>query len=51
MKAGDSAVDNVLAVFKRIHGKLLKAKKQLLLVAEPQHETSILNDVKAVFIR
>lgn len=49
MKASDDAVHNVLAVFARLHGKLLKANKQLLLVAEPQHEAVILADVRAIF--
>ena len=48
MKESDTAVTDVLSVFKGLHGKLLKAKKQLLLVAEPQHEASILADVKAI---
>ncbi|MCV2404060.1 insulinase family protein [Marinomonas sp. C2222] len=45
MKADDSAVEAVLAVFKRLHEKLLKANKQLLLVAEAQHETAIVDEV------
>jgi len=49
MKADNSSAEHVLAVFKRLHGKLLLANKQLLLVAEPQHEASILSDVQAVF--
>ncbi|MFT5595109.1 MAG: Zn-dependent M16 (insulinase) family peptidase, partial [Oceanicoccus sp.] len=49
MKADGSTVDRVLAIFKRLHAKLLLANKQLLLVAEPQHEASILSDVQAVF--
>ncbi|MEP0071374.1 MAG: insulinase family protein [Marinomonas sp.] len=49
MKESDDAVNNVLAVFARLHGKLLKASKQLLLVAEPQHETNILADVRGIF--
>ena len=49
MKADNAAVENVLAVFKRLHGKLLTAKKQLLLVAEPQHEASVLDNAQTVF--
>ncbi|MBJ7556381.1 insulinase family protein [Marinomonas spartinae] len=49
MKADNAAVENVMTVFKRLHGKLLTAKKQLLLVAEPQHEASVLDDAKTVF--
>lgn len=49
MKASDEAVHNVLAVFARLHAKLLQARKQLLLVAEPQHEAQILADVSATF--
>ena len=49
MKAGDNTVENVLAIFKRLHAKLLHAKKQLLLVAEPQHEANVLSEVQAVF--
>ena len=49
MKADSSKATDVLAVFKRLHEKLLQANKQILLVAEPQHEASVLNDVQAVF--
>lgn len=49
MKADSAAVEKVLAVFKRLHAKLLTAKKQLLLVAEPQHEATILDDAQTVF--
>ncbi|MFT5595157.1 MAG: Zn-dependent M16 (insulinase) family peptidase, partial [Oceanicoccus sp.] len=49
IKADGSNVDRVLVIFKRLHAKLLLANKQLLLVAEPQHEASILSDVQAVF--
>ncbi|WP_137170573.1 insulinase family protein [Marinomonas sp. FW-1] len=49
MKADSSTVENVLAIFKRLHTKLLQAKKQLLLVAEPQHEANVLSEVQAVF--
>ncbi|MBR7890212.1 insulinase family protein [Marinomonas sp. A79] len=49
MKADSHIVDNVLAVFKRLHNKLLQANKQILLVAEPQHEASLLEIVQAVF--
>ncbi|MDB4837404.1 insulinase family protein [Marinomonas sp.] len=45
MKADDTAVERVLSVFKRLHGKLLQAKKQVLLVAEAQHETAIVKEV------
>jgi len=48
MKESDAAVTEVLEIFKGLHSKLLKAKKQMLLVAEPQHEASILADVKAI---
>ncbi len=49
MKSDSAAVESVLAIFKRLQNKLLTAKKQLLLVAEPQHKASILNDVQIVF--
>jgi Zn-dependent M16 (insulinase) family peptidase len=49
MKANDEAVNHVLTVFKGLHSKLLKANKQLLLVAEPQHEESIVSDVRSIF--
>ncbi|TYL49096.1 insulinase family protein [Marinomonas sp. IMCC 4694] len=49
MKADVHAVEQVLAIFKRLHSKLLQANKQLLLVAEPQHEASIVQDAQAVF--
>lgn len=49
MKADSKAIDNVLAVFKRLHEKLLQANKQILLVAEPQHEVNVLNEVQSVF--
>ncbi|BFM50330.1 insulinase family protein [Marinomonas sp. THO17] len=49
MQKDAAAVEAVLAVFKRLHGKLLAAKKQLLLVAEAQHEGSITTCVKQVF--
>ncbi|WP_394183859.1 insulinase family protein [Marinomonas posidonica] len=49
MKADKAAVQQVLAVFKRIHSKLLRAKKQMLLVAEAQHEASIMTQVNEVF--
>ena len=49
MKADSKTAEDVLAIFKRLHEKLLQANKQLLLVAEPQHEASILNEVQAVF--
>jgi Zn-dependent M16 (insulinase) family peptidase len=48
MKEDDKAVNDVLALFKGMHAKLLKSKKQLLLVAEPQHEASIVSDVQAI---
>jgi Zn-dependent M16 (insulinase) family peptidase len=50
MKESDDAATAVLAVFQRIHGKLLKANKQLLLVAEPQHEASITDDARTIFV-
>ncbi|GAA0837727.1 MULTISPECIES: insulinase family protein [Marinomonas] len=49
MKADDTAVEELFAVFSRLHAKLLAAPKQMLLVAEPQHETSILESVQPVF--
>ncbi|MCB5162067.1 insulinase family protein [Marinomonas algarum] len=49
MKADDQAVDRVLAIFKRLHGKLLHASKQVLLVAEPQHESSIIEETQSAF--
>ena len=49
MKADDAAVSQVLSVFARIHAKLLAADKQLLMVAEPQHEAQMMADVKPVF--
>ncbi|AEF56331.1 insulinase family protein [Marinomonas posidonica] len=49
MKEDSVAVQQVLAVFKRIHSKLLQAKKQMLLVAEAQHEASIMTQVNEVF--
>lgn len=49
MKADSKTIDNVLAVFKRLHEKLLQANKQLLLVAEPQHEANLLSEVQSVF--
>jgi presequence protease len=49
MKADSNTVENVLAIFKRLHTKLLQAKKQILLVAEPQHEANVLSEVQTVF--
>lgn len=49
MKADSKTIENVLAVFKRLHEKLLQANKQLLLVAEPQHEANLLSEVQSVF--
>ncbi|RCW99926.1 insulinase family protein [Marinomonas foliarum] len=49
MKADSNTVENVLALFKRLHTKLLQAKKQILLVAEPQHEANVLSEVQTVF--
>lgn len=49
MKADSDTVENVLAIFKRLHTKLLQAKKQILLVAEPQHEATVLSEVQAIF--
>jgi len=49
MKADSNTVANVLAIFKRLHEKLLQANKQLLLVAESQHEASVMHEVQSVF--
>ncbi|RBP78683.1 peptidase M16 [Marinomonas rhizomae] len=49
MKADSKTAENVLAIFKRLHEKLLQANKQLLLVAEPQHEENVLREVQSVF--
>ncbi|MBJ7539558.1 insulinase family protein [Marinomonas transparens] len=49
LKADDSAAMAVLTIFSRLHGKILKASKQLLMVAEPQYEEQILTDVLPVF--
>ncbi|NVK75302.1 MAG: insulinase family protein [Oceanospirillaceae bacterium] len=49
MKADNSKAEEVLVVFKRLHQKLLKANKQMLLVAEPQHEADVLSAVETVF--
>ncbi|GAB3479346.1 insulinase family protein [Marinomonas epiphytica] len=49
MKADDAEVTKVLAIFKRLHSKLLVAPKQILLVAEPQHEENIKAIVTPIF--
>ena len=49
MKADSKAAEKVLAIFKRLHSKLLQANKQLLLVAEPQHEAAVLSEAQSVF--
>jgi len=49
IKADIKTAENILAIFKRLHEKLLQANKQLLLVAEPQHEATVLQEVQSVF--
>ena len=49
IKADGKTADNILAIFTRLHEKLLQANKQLLLVAEPQHEVNVLQEVQSVF--
>ncbi|MFT2110319.1 insulinase family protein [Marinomonas sp. 2405UD68-3] len=51
LKTDQAALANLMAVFSRIHGKLLTSSKQLLVVGEEQQQKDLLEQVDKVWSR